>query len=60
MKIHVLAWLPGKIILTGYLSLTVGGGKNLIGDEGNWGLIRTQELMAARRVDGADQFFAGI
>lgn len=45
---------------TGYLSLTRGdGGQNLIGDEQgvSLGLIRTQELLSARRVDGAEQFF---
>jgi LmbE family N-acetylglucosaminyl deacetylase len=45
---------------TGYLSLTRGdGGQNLLGNEqGEFlGLIRTQELLAARRVDGAEQFF---
>jgi LmbE family N-acetylglucosaminyl deacetylase len=45
---------------TGYLSLTRGdGGQNLIGKEQGemLGLIRTQELLAARRVDGAEQFF---
>lgn len=45
---------------TGYLSLTRGdGGQNLIGDEQgiDMGLIRTQELIAARKVDGAEQFF---
>lgn len=45
---------------TGYLSLTRGdGGQNLIGNEQgiDLGLIRTQELLAARRVDGAEQFF---
>lgn len=45
---------------TGYLSITRGdGGQNLIGDEQGveLGMIRTQELMAARRVDGAEQFF---
>lgn len=44
-----------------YLSLTRGeGGQNLIGpelDEG-LGLIRTEELLAARRLDGARQFFS--
>lgn len=46
---------------TGYMSLTRGdGGQNLIGDEQgiDLGLIRTQELLAARRVDGAEQFFS--
>ena len=45
---------------TAYLSLTRGdGGQNLIGDhtEYDLGIIRTQELLAARRVDGAEQFF---
>ncbi len=49
-----------KMYRTGYLSLTRGdGGQNLIGDEQgiDLGLIRTQELLAARRVDGAEQFF---
>src|SRR3954471_21812268 len=45
---------------TGYLSLTRGdGGQNLIGDEQGieLGLVRTQELLSARRIDGAEQFF---
>jgi len=45
---------------TGYLSLTRGdGGQNLIGKEQGppLGLIRTQELLAARSIDGAEQFF---
>jgi len=48
-------------VRTGYLSLTRGdGGQNLIGTEqGEYiGLIRTQELLAARRVDGPEQFFS--
>ncbi len=50
-----------RLYRTGYLSMTRGdGGQNLIGDEQGveLGLIRTQEMMAARRIDGADQFFA--
>lgn len=49
-----------KNLRTGYLSLTRGdGGQNLIGNEQSelLGLIRTQELLAARRTDGAEQFF---
>ena len=49
-----------KNVRTGYLSLTRGdGGQNLIGNEQAelLGLIRTQELLAARKVDGAEQFF---
>jgi LmbE family N-acetylglucosaminyl deacetylase len=59
---RLLAWLSQeKLYRTGYLSLTRGdGGQNLIGDEQGieLGLIRTQELMAARRLDGAEQFFS--
>lgn len=50
-----------KLLRTGYLSLTRGdGGQNLIGDEQGveLGLIRTQELLAARNIDGAEQFFS--
>jgi LmbE family N-acetylglucosaminyl deacetylase len=49
-----------KLYRTGYLSLTRGdGGQNLVGNEQGelLGLIRTQELLAARRIDGAEQFF---
>ena len=45
---------------TAYLSLTRGdGGQNLIGNElrEKLGAIRTQELLAARRIDGGEQFF---
>src|SRR5690606_387809 len=45
---------------TAYLSLTRGdGGQNLIGAELSdaLGVIRTQELLAARRIDGGRQFF---
>ena len=45
---------------TAYLSLTRGdGGQNLIGPEIRelLGVIRTQELLAARRVDGGEQIF---
>ncbi len=45
---------------TGYLSITRGdGGQNLIGPELRelLGVIRTQELLAARRIDGGEQFF---
>lgn len=50
-----------KMYRTAYLSLTRGdGGQNLIGDEQGveLGLIRTQELLAARRVDGSEQYFS--
>jgi LmbE family N-acetylglucosaminyl deacetylase len=45
---------------TAYLSLTRGeGGQNLIGRElgSTLGVLRTEELLAARRVDGAHQYF---
>lgn len=45
---------------TAYLSITRGdGGQNLVGPEISelLGVIRTQELLAARRIDGGEQFF---
>lgn len=58
---RLLAYLAKEVkVRTGYLSLTRGdGGQNLIGNEQAelLGLIRTQELLAARRTDGAEQFF---
>lgn len=57
----LLAYLAkDRLINTYYLSLTRGdGGQNLIGSEqGEYiGVIRTQELLAARRTDGAQQLF---
>ena len=53
-------FVRGRHVRTGYLSLTRGeGGQNLIGSEQGklLGVIRTQELLAARRIDGAEQFF---
>jgi LmbE family N-acetylglucosaminyl deacetylase len=50
----------GRHMRMGYLSITRGeGGQNLIGAEmgDQLGVIRTQELLAARRVDGGEQFF---
>ena len=58
---RLLAYLANeRKFRTCYLSLTRGdGGQNLIGDEQgiDLGLIRTQELLSARRIDGAEQFF---
>lgn len=58
---RLITWLSkNKNIRTGYLSLTRGdGGQNMIGTEiGSYlGIIRTQELLAARRTDGGHQFF---
>lgn len=45
---------------TAYLSITRGdGGQNLIGSELRelLGVLRTQELLAARRIDGGEQWF---
>lgn len=57
----VLAYCSNKLHMTAaYLSLTRGdGGQNIIGNEQSTdlGIIRTQELLAARRIDGARQFF---
>lgn len=57
----LLAWLENdRLVRTGYLSVTRGdGGQNLIGSEQGalLGLIRTEELLAARRLDGAEQWF---
>ena len=50
-----------KMFNTGYLSLTRGsGGQNLIGTEirDELGIIRTQELLSARKIDGGEQFFS--
>ena len=47
-------------VQTGYLSMTRGdGGQNLIAPDISelLGLTRTQELLAARRIDGGEQFF---
>ena len=58
---QLLTWLArGRQVETAYLSLTRGdGGQNLIGNELGplLGMIRTEELLAARRVDGGRQFF---
>ena len=57
----VISYLArGRKIRIGYLSLTRGeGGQNLLGNEqGEYlGALRTQESLAARRVDGASLFF---
>ena len=59
---RLISYLVGEAHLrTAYLSLTRGdGGQNLIGSElgDQLGLIRTQELLAARQVDGAEQYFS--
>lgn len=58
---QVIAWLSrGRHVETAYLSLTRGdGGQNIIGNELGeaLGVVRTEELLAARRIDGGKQFF---
>src|SRR5271154_1457948 len=60
-RTSVLAYFArGRYMRTAYLSVTRGeGGQNLIGSEqgAQLGIIRTQELLAARKIDGAEQFF---
>jgi LmbE family N-acetylglucosaminyl deacetylase len=49
-----------KMVRTGYLSITRGdGGQNLIGTEKGalMGVLRTQELLEARKIDGGEQMF---
>jgi LmbE family N-acetylglucosaminyl deacetylase len=59
---QLIAYLAkARHIETAYLSLTRGdGGQNLIGNElgQSLGMIRTEELLAARRIDGGRQYFA--
>lgn len=59
---RLISYLTKKLHLrTAYLSLTRGdGGQNLIGNEQTeaLGLIRTHELLQARKIDGATQFFS--
>ena len=59
---RLISWLVNdRHIHTAYLSLTRGdGGQNLIGTEMEalLGVIRTQELLAARRIDGGSQMFS--
>src|SRR5947199_5732369 len=60
-RTNTLAYFArGRYMRTAYLSLTRGeGGQNLIGSEqgAQLGIIRTHELLDARRIDGAEQFF---
>ncbi len=59
---RLLAWLVNdQHIRTAYLSLTRGdGGQNILGSEQSeaLGLIRTHELIEARKLDGAEQYFS--
>ena len=50
----------GRLLRAAYLSLTRGdGGQNILGGEQGdaLGVLRTQELLASRRLDGAEQYF---
>src|SRR3979411_185175 len=56
----IAPWANGSLYQTAYLSVTRGdGGQNLLGPElgERLGVIRTQELLAARRLDHGQQFF---
>lgn len=59
---RVIAWLSnGRNADVRYMSLTRGdGGQNMIGTElgPHLGILRTQELLAARRIDGGTQAFS--
>jgi len=61
---RLIAWLENeKLARTAYLSLTRGdGGQNLVGTEKGdaMGVLRTQELLEARKQDGAEQFFTRV
>ena len=58
---QLIAFLArGRHYRTAYLSVTRGdGGQNVLGPEfgPELGVIRTEELLAARKLDGASQFF---
>ncbi len=58
---RLISYFSNKVkARTAYLSITRGdGGQNLIGSELKelLGVIRTQELLAARKIDGGQQFF---
>ncbi len=59
---RLITWLDNeKLARTAYLSLTRGdGGQNLVGTEKGaaMGVLRTQELLEARKIDGGEQFFS--
>jgi LmbE family N-acetylglucosaminyl deacetylase len=58
---RLISYLSNEInVRTAYLSITRGdGGQNLIGSEkgASLGLVRTNELLEARKIDGGEQFF---
>ncbi len=58
----LIAWLSKeKKVRTAYMAMTRGdGGQNLIGTEqGEYvGLLRTHELLEARKIDGGEQYFS--
>ncbi len=58
---RLISYLSNEVhARAGYLSITRGdGGQNLIGPELRelLGVLRTEELLAARRIDGGEQFF---
>ncbi len=58
----LISWLANeKKVRTAYMALTRGdGGQNLIGaEQGEYvGLLRTHELLEARKIDGGEQYFS--
>lgn len=58
---RLISYLENHLqVRTAYLSLTRGdGGQNLVGNEKGaaLGILRTQELLGARDIDGGEQFF---
>ncbi len=59
---RLISYFENKLMArTAYLSLTRGdGGQNLVGTEigAAIGVLRTEELLAARRIDGGEQYFS--
>lgn len=56
----IATFAEGRLLRTAYLSVTRGdGGQNLVGSELGpaLGLVRTNELLSARRIDGGEQMF---
>jgi LmbE family N-acetylglucosaminyl deacetylase len=56
----IATFAEGRLFRTAYLAITRGdGGQNLIGSELGpaLGLVRTHELLSARRIDGGEQMF---
>ena len=59
---RLITYFSNELLMeSGYMALTRGdGGQNLVGPEirEQLGVIRTQELLQARRTDGGKQYFS--